>query len=420
MFMIVTTIFLITGTQFVSNSLKAGRAARKDGQLFNVALAGINHAISWLKRQPSQPVTVFDPKANTNDPDEEPETPPGEEPIGLVNEFLIDAQNNVWGRYEVARSLNAPARSPLPTTGPRDTTHYPGGIGWYAEDIGRQRGQAAGTVWRFRCRGYVFTKKDGYTVWTDPKARKTTLEAEVRRTTPNFRETALYSFWKNSATNAVKLEAKDPNTLKIDVADGTARPWWTWTDAVTETGTIDYSTPVPLTSLKNQASPGPTFVDTNLGGQLQHVFGTSDLEAVKSLADVVADVAAGKPVPQPMPTNKFLYIKGNTTFDGSGLTLDGSGILFVDGDLVIDSGTLEQKWNGLIFTTGTYTQKNKSTVVGAVMAGNKVTMKGEDGKEAVLRFSENELTLAFSSLAEYRLEHATIKVIDDGATPSPY
>ena len=56
LFALVTTAFLTVGTRFVSGALKQGRAAKGDAQVYNVARAGITHAVSWLQKQSVQPV----------------------------------------------------------------------------------------------------------------------------------------------------------------------------------------------------------------------------------------------------------------------------------------------------------------------------------------------------------------------------
>ncbi|MEB3328257.1 MAG: hypothetical protein VKQ33_03375 [Candidatus Sericytochromatia bacterium] len=412
-FAAITTIFLVAGVQFVTASLKEGRATRRDSRVYGVALAGISHAVAWLKRQPYQPALVFDPQATGLDADETPDTPAVDEQLGLVHEYPLDPVRQLWGRYEVGRSANAPARGSVTQPGARDVTRYPAGVTWVARDIGRQRGAEAGTTWLVRSRGYVFSKADGRTFDTDPGKRALTLEAEVPLVRARHRQAALYGFSPSAAT----LTAAAPGTLTLEVLDGSGRPWWLRTTTVTISGTVATGQGAlpPLSGQTQVASP--TWVDGTAAAQWRHLFGASDLGGVRGLATHAMDLTAGQVLATP-PTHAFTYVKGDASF-GAGAPLAGSGILFVEGDLTIDGGTVLQAWKGLIVTTGAYTQRHRSTVVGGVVAGGPVTLVGDTGKEAVLRYSRAELELAMRLVTGYRLDYATVHALDDGAEPSP-
>ncbi|MEB3223028.1 MAG: hypothetical protein VKS61_13205 [Candidatus Sericytochromatia bacterium] len=414
MFAAITTIFLVAGSQFVMGSLKEGRASRRDSQVYNVALAGINHAVAWLKRQPYQPVQVFDPRATGLDADEAADTPAADEQLGLAYEYPVDSGRQIWGRYEVGRSAAAPARGSVAHAGARDATRYPDGVTWVAQDIGRQRGGEAGATWLVRSRGYIFSKADGLTFDTDPAKRSLTLEAEVPLVRARYRQAALYGFSGSAAT----LTATAPNALTLDVLDGTGRPWWLRTTTVTTSGTVATGQAVlPPLSGQTQAASA-TFVDPTAVNQWRHLFGASDLAAVRGLASQAVDLTAGQSLGAGLATHTFTYVKGNPTF-GASPPLSGSGILFVEGDLTIDGGTSLQSWKGMIVTTGAYTQRNRSTVVGGVVAGGAATLVGDTGKEATLRYSQAELELAMRLVSGYRLDYATVHALEDGVEPSP-
>jgi hypothetical protein len=94
--------------------------------------------------------------------------------------------------------------------------------------------------------------------------------------------------------------------------------------------------------------------------------------------------------------------------------------LFVEGDLMIDASTTLQQFDGLIFTTGNYAQRHKSTVTGGVMCGGTAEVHGHGAsKEATLRYSKAKLDAVSSILDDYRLEHATVKVLPDNLSPQP-
>lgn len=413
---LMTTAFLVVGVQFVTDSLKQGRLNRRDNQIYNVGLAGLNHAVSWLRKQATKPVTRFDPRSTT-DPDEESETTAVDESIGLCAEFVLDAKANLWARYEIGRSANAPARTGVPVGATHtDTTLYPNGIRWVAQDIGKQRGLAAGEAWAIQCKAYTFTKAGGLTFATDTKRKSLILEAEIRRASINTREAALYCFKQSTAADTVKFDVQGAGSCVVDVLDGIGRPYWCNTNMVTLVGLPGFGTP-PLPAEQNKnAATDPLYVDPDLANQLIYVFGTSDLEGVKSMAANVYDNEGD--IPQPMPANAFIYFDGNLVFDGSP-DLSGGGILFVEGDMKIEASTL-QSYNGLIFTTGRYDQRHKSTVTGGVICGGTAEVHGHGaGKEASLRYSKDKLDSVASILDDYRLEHATIKVLPDNIRPQP-
>lgn len=409
----ITVLFLLAGSQFVFDTLKEGRTTRRDSQLYNVALSGLNHAVAWLKRQPFQPAPTFDPVATGLEADETADTPAADEQLGLAHEYELDAAQQLWARYEVGRSSNAPVRGSVAQVGAHDA-RYPSGITWVAEDIGRQRGKLPGAAWLLRCRGYIFSKKNGQTFDTDPARRELTLEAEVPFVTPRYRQAALYGF----SSNATTLTASAANALRLDVLDGSGRPYWLRTTSVVESGSVDYGA-APFASLSGQAdASSTTHVDAVAANQWVHLFGTSELSAIRALAGRVADLSAGDPLPVPMPTQALTYIVGNPTFDADH-PASGSGILMVEGNLTIDGDTTEQIWRGLIVTTGTYTQRDRSTVHGGVIAGGAVTLEGDTAKEAELRYSQAELELAMASLRGYRLDYSTVRVLEGVSTPSP-
>lgn len=417
-----TTLFVIAGIQFTQHAMKGSRKATPNAQVYNVARAGINHAVFWLQKQTVQPVTVFDPKANTNLPDEDPETRPTEEQLGLVNEFVIDAARNVWGRYEVGRSTFITPATARPTAVPTDgaaSALYPA-VTWTAEDVSRRRGEAQdGKVWLLRCRAYVFQKDSTNTVFSlAPDAytrpRETlTLEAEARMASLNFRNAALYSFREDDGNDQVEFKENNSVKPRLEVETGaTGRNYWYNTDDINNSSEVSLGTPDPAGSLMGQNDPAAsTYVNPSLPAQLSYVFGQSNLEAVKGMADSFYTAVAD--VPSPLPSMSFVYLKGTSFTFNSSKQLNGGGILFVEGDLTIDGGSIEHNWDGLIFVTGDYTQKKKSTVTGSVMVGGYAKMEADSGKIAKITYSDNTLNLVKAKLGSYRMERSTLREVPE-------
>ena len=411
-FAVFTTVFLIAGVSFTQAAIKQGRKAGSTAQVYNVALAGITHSVFWLQRQAVQPVTVFDPRANgaTVAPDEDPETKADEEQLGLVQEFEIDAAKGLWGRYEVGRSEGAPTRTGVSQVGAH-SAKYAGPIFWTAEDVSGPRGQRdqPGSVWRMRSRGYVFTRQAAADAFTPDGTvtrilERLTLEAEVRSSKLNFRAACIYGFGNSLSGQDIAFDEGSDNTDPLlEVLDGTARGYWFRSSQVQNASDVD-----TLNTTSNTS--GDAGISTALGDQLQYVFGVASTGEVKNLAD--ATYSSIGAVPVPAGDDAFIYLQGNFTFNAS-KRLDGSGILFVDGDLKLDGSSTDQAWEGLIFTTGKFTLSERAVVRGAVMAGKNIFLDAASGKQPKILYSESILNGLSSKLGSYRLERSTLRAVDD-------
>ena len=432
-FTFVTSAFLVVGVQLVTNALKAGRNAKGDAQVYNVARAGIAHAVSWLQRQDEQPVLVFDPKARADAPEEDPETPVREEQLGLVHEFEIDPTRHLWGRYEVARSAAspnpAPARGGL-AEGPASALHAAGPVTWTAEDVSLQRGsRVAGTVWRVRSRGYVFERKHAADPF-DPAGLQAhqvmTLETEVRRGAFRFRDAALYGFiGQNDPARVngvhVDLHAHDDKAMTlIEAGDAGGHAYQLHTDRVL----LDRAEWKDGTSLTDPAIAGASdpaganFVQADLSAQLKDVFGVPDLLKLKELATSYYEDPFD--LPQPMPAMAFTYLRpdgGKVVFDGAP-QLGGGGVLVIEGDCHIKGASATQTFDGLLLVTGHLEVEKAATLVGAVMAAKTVEIHGSKDQPAVLRYSKAVLDRVNAQLGSYREARSSLRIIE-GTAPGP-
>lgn len=430
-FTFVTAAFLVVGAQLVTNALKAGRNAKGDAQVYNVARAGIAHAVSWLQRQDEQPVLVFDPKAHADSPEEDPETPAGEEQLGLVHEFRIDPTRNLWGRYEVARSAAtpnpAPARGGL-AQGPASILH-PGAVSWTAEDVSLQRGsRVAGTVWRVRSRGYVFERKRPQDAF-DPAAltphQVMTLETEVRRGAFRFRDAALYGFIAQDDPARVNdthvdLHAHGDKANTLLEAPGGGNAYQLHTDRVKlDRAEWQDGTSITAPAIAGASDPaGMNFVQADLPAQLKDVFGVPDMLKLKELATSYFEDPFD--LPQPMPAMGFVYLRpdgGKVVFDGAP-QLGGGGVLVIEGDCHIKGENATQTFDGLLFVTGHLEIEKAATITGAVMAAKTVEIHGTDGKPAVLRYSKATLDRVNAQLGSYREARSSLRIIE-GTQPGP-
>ncbi len=435
-FTFVTSAFLVVGVQMVTNALKAGRNAKGDAQVYNVARAGIAHAVSWLQQQDEQPVLAFDPKAHTGAPEEDPETPVGEEQLGLVHEFEIDPTRHLWGRYEVARSAAspnpAPARDSL-AAGPASMLHA-GPISWTAEDVSLQRGsRIAGTVWRVRSRGYVFERQRASEAF-DPDRLKAhqvmTLETEVRRGAFRFRDAALYGFIGQedpARVNGAHIDLHahgDKANTRLEVADGAGYAYLLHTDRLI-TNRAEWHDGTSLTgqAVAGASDPaGANFVQADLSAQLKDVFGVPDMLKLKELATSYYEDPFD--LPQPLSAMGFYYLRpdgGKVVFDGAP-QLGGGGVLVVEGDCHIKGESAAQTFDGLLFVTGHLEIEKAATITGAVIAAKTIEIHGSEAKPAVVRYSKTVLDRVNAQLGSYREARSSLRIIEGtqpGAVASP-
>ncbi|MDB5096991.1 MAG: hypothetical protein JWM80_1412 [Cyanobacteria bacterium RYN_339] len=419
LFALVTTAFLTVGIRMVVGSLQQGRDAKGDAQVYNVARAGLTHAVSWLQKQPVQPVQVFDPKANLGNPEEEAETAAEEEQLGLVHEFEIDHDRKLWARYEVARSTTAPARGAM-ADGPHSPL-YADPIAWSAEDVsGSRGGRPPGTVWRVRSRAYLFERPLATTPFS-PKhvLQHMTLEAEIRRTAMQFREAALYDFLdphQPAALGGVHVDVHahgDRTNTELGVADGTGYAIWSASGLVA----TDHEAWKDGANLMGATLAGSAAVSPKLADQLHDVFGVSDLGKLREMAVHYYEDAID--LPQPQPPMDFIYLKpngGGITFDGAP-QLDGGGVLVVEGNLHLKGDQQLQRWQGLVFVTGHLQVEKACELTGAVICGGTAEIHGYEGKPARVLYSKAVLERVNAMLGTYRVARSTIRVID-GVAPA--
>lgn len=446
----VSITFLIAATQFLTGNLKAGRQSRGNQQVYAVAKAGIDEALSWMRKQPVKPVTTFD---IINDP-----SPPApahqntlDEQIGLVKEWEIDTQRHLWGRFEVGRSFGSPTRTTATAAYATNGTLYPAaanyrngdttqGLDWAAQDISLQRGKSqAGSVWLLRSRGYIFQRAAGETPDTQPFSltdaserpiQKIELETEVNLTSFSPPAAALYNFDAASDTGQVAAHTQCAITgghinvhgngaasnVVLGVKDGAGVNIWCASNPSDVHLHDDAGSNLFGPSLTGQSNNAkPNYVSSALADQLQSFFGVSDVSSLKGLADYVYDV--NSPPPAVLPQMAFIFVdatgmaNGEMLFDGTANALTGGGVLFVNGGIALDGTTTSQVWDGPIFATGWYHQFNKSKVTGGVTCGARSIVHGESGKVAQLYYSQATLSDVVRQVSNYAEQRSTFSVV---------
>jgi len=331
---------------------------RLEGQVRQFGEAGLVETIDWFRRQPSQPVTSFTPKRD------ETASPPildtDDPTLGLVREFEIS--KGVYGRYEVRRlvPLSSP---PIPET----------------QDVSAMRGALTnGMVWRIVCRSYVYRQKDPdteFNVWPNQVLATDVIEPEIRRMP-----------WTPPAPAAVCASRGDAVTVagKGRVMGGSS------------TG-IAYPEDTGTPSIGDVTGSPPTAAVPGFNTSVQAVFG-SGRELLKAMADdrVRTDAA----FPYPVPTNALVFVETDVTFD-SARPLKGTGILYIDGDLVISDGS-NSFFNGLIYVDGDVTINPPALISGTLIATGKVTISGSGDVSEVV-YDDGVLNALMVAVGQYRL-----------------
>jgi hypothetical protein len=101
--------------------------------------------------------------------------------------------------------------------------------------------------------------------------------------------------------------------------------------------------------------------------------------------------------------NSINFTTGNTS------SLNGSGVLYVNGDLTIGNG-IPFSYTGLVYVKGTLTLGAGSSIAGAVVA-NRVVCNPSGGR-AYIEYSSSVLNLMRRTLGLYRENNMTYKVLN--------
>jgi hypothetical protein len=332
---------------------------RLDGQARQFAEAGLNDAVSWFRRQATQPVTGFvpvldelasPPVLDTDDP-----------AVGIVRQFEIS--RGVWGRYEVRRFV--------PNVSPQEEETM---------DISTQRGAvAAGTVWKLVSRGYVFRMVDSNLDFNERPNQvlgTEVMETEVRRMTlaPPAQAAICVAKASDCAIN-------NRGRVLGGLGAGVAYP--------KDTGTVSVSGEV-------SGSPSRAAVDT-YDDSLEAVFGV-DEDTLRSLADdrIVSDAE----FPSPISNNHILFVTSDLVFDAA-RPLKGTGIIYVNGNVTVSQGS-NSFFNGLLYVDGNLTVNAPALLRGTFIVTGKVVIQGV-GDYSEIEYDDGILNALMIEVGQYRV-----------------
>lgn len=414
-FALVSVAAISAGAQYFSNMMRVGRKTSYDEQTYNIALAGIQHAISWLNRQDVQPVEAFDPKGVAADDADAADTPQKDEQLGLTGELVVDTDRNLKARYEVGRSPNAPQRdglasgTALPSYLAGLPTVYPStpGITWFAKDLGPSRGLAPGAVWRLRCRAYLWDGAQGD--WgTVPPIKDLILEADIERRTLQPYAASVFQ-WGQTSSERPMFDVRASNAVDVSVANGTAGSYWTHT-----TLNLPNGTPVETTSgnhIADNNPASPTYVSPKARDHMEHVLGIRDEGLLEGLATHY--YASEADLPPVLEGHGVFYVKGNVSFGGAH-QLNASGVFIGGNEIRINfpSGTQQQRFRGVMMAMGASFIRGPAIIEGSLIAGARSQVIGDTGATVAVRYHGGRVDDARAAYDEYKLRHSTLRVLN--------
>ncbi|MEC7724782.1 MAG: hypothetical protein VYD05_04665 [Planctomycetota bacterium] len=372
MFTTVVVGVVVTGTLTLKSQITTNRTLFiTNYQAVMAARSGLTEALSWLRRQTSQPVTEFHPILD------EGAVPPvldtEDQAIGLVRDFQISG--SLWARYEVWREW---AADPDPDR-----------LMWreqfHCQDISAPKaGRNAGAAWRLRSVGYVYRRHDESLPFNaKPNVVLATemTETDVLRAVINLPgEAAVNVGDGNSCHINTNARINGAENAGIYFPAGTGRP---------TTGPRNQQRVTGYPALSRAASYDDSY---------QAVFGLTFAE-ISSMADMIVTDEAD--FPNPIPDNALIVVDVGSTFNvDSSRPLTGTGLVVVNGNMVMNTGN-NSLFSGMLYVDGNFTMRAPSEINGSVIVTGNMTVQGS-GDYATINFDADALSSLMSNFGAYR------------------
>jgi len=348
------------------------------GQATSAADAGISDALSWFRRQETQPVEVFDPILDPDNEIYDTEDPN----IGIVREFPINVDTRYYGRYEVMKTDPVSAEAVVADISP--------------QRIISPEAVASGIVWYVESKGMVFEKNDPEKAYNEPPnrvIRRVTLASEIQRLSilPTAAAAIISDVGRVTVSTNGRVLGMSSKAIVYDKKGGGSVRL---TGGVVEGGT----------SWAAIFEGEPDNMATLIG----QVFATTP-DGLKGIADYF--VTTVDDLPDTLPTLGVIYVEGNATFT-SARPLSGGGVLIVDGDLTL-SDNCNSFYSGLVFVTGDYTQRGPSMVSGSVMVLGDSDIRSASGPAEIM-YDADILNIVRQQLGQYRASRSPYHVDNRG------
>lgn len=334
--------------QIVTSARKTTRFLHKQ-RAIDLAQAGSEDALFWFRRQEPLPVEIFSP---TSEDSQDPSR-------GILRKVVIDEQNRVKGVYIVEKSLT------------RDITAERGEIG-------------AGWLWKVSSRGVVYHEENpalGFDQAPNVIVEDVRITTEIRMLNIN-----------PTVDAAVVIENGGQFTVESNGQVYGGNPG-------TGIPAICYKTTGSGPKIYGDVRGDPNskrYADLKLDAR--DIFGL-DKATLRNLADYITEEGA-QGLPRNLPDFALIFIQGDATFTMQH-PLNGGGILFVDGNLTLASGSASS-FTGMIYCTGTIQFNTPSWIEGQVVAlkGGKVGTGGYD--KATVLYNKDVLQLVVQLIGNYR------------------
>jgi len=326
-----------------------------------IAKAGIADALSWFRRQQNQPVASGYPVPPGTYPDAafypREDTDTIDESTGLVKEELLTpGPPPIYARYEVKRQSVDNYTNPALTD--PDAVH----------DITGQKLQdnktGEGLVWAIQSTGYVYVKRDDTKKFNESPNEvkgRAIISTEFRRITIQL-----------PTNSAVFIDRGGSGTRLLRVYTGGKVKGGTGAyGAVRRTGNSAYQ----QTSPSIWGSPSAEYNTSGLNITPERIFGVP-ADELKLMSDYLVDNVSKLPYAgnKELPAIGIYYIDlpaGQTATFNETYPLNTSGILFVNGNLEIQSYNPGVYFTGVIYVNnGTVTIRGPAVISGTLICNN--------------------------------------------------
>jgi len=366
-------VILLAMYQGLTTSVKETRfQLRYAGQAENVARAGLIDAINWFRRQESQPVcnisnpdSAFNPKYSTNTA----QSDTIDESIGIVKEYVLSENDKIWARYEVKKQ----------STGPYDPHAVHDITGERIE--GHQNGE--GLCWYIESAGYVFIRRSTSVAFNQPPNEiigRARVATEIRRLDLSLPADAAYFVNDGGSSGSRTVEIFSQGRVIGENNIGCAR----------------YSGEKPRVYSGGQVTGSPKYQNWVGPPTCSSIFGVEEDE-LKNLADYYVNSVSE--LPSEYPSMALVFIDNSATFDATH-KLRGGGILYVNGDLTLESGS-NTLFSGLIYVTGKIYIYGPALISGAVVGYEGMELRGA-GDVAQIEFDNTILDSVRQQICQYR------------------
>jgi hypothetical protein len=299
---------------------------------------------------------------------------------GLVKQYAISSSNSLWARYEVKRQQD-PSTNPYDAHAVHDITnqriqgHIAGeGLAWYIESV-----------------GYVYRNVNPslpYNQSPNEVVAHSRVAMEIRRIALTLPANAAVIV---NNLNNVTLTS---NGRIIGPTSYAGVAYYSGS-AASVSGTGAYI----------QGTPSTYHVSTGTLIDFQSVFGLLPND-LKMMADY--DINNLTPMPTAYPSMAIMYIEKNVTFDNTSGTIPliGGGILYVNGNLTINSGS-NTVFSGVIYVTGNVVINGPADISGCLLAAGSVTLNGS-GDVAQITYDNSMINSVRNQVGLYRENKSTL------------